>query len=107
MGKTPPYTFSDAEVLARELEHDHVVEAATPWQRESTIGVDIDLTEDAARDLGADTDSKIWVDLSSSPPVVRMPFAGDAEPLYGHLEKAVERASRLIGQGAGLAEADE
>lgn len=107
MGKTPPYTFSDAEVLARELEHDRIVGAATPWQRESTIGVDIDLTEDAARDTGTNPDSKIWVDLSSIPPIVRMPVAGDAEPLYGYLTKAVERASRLIGQGAGLAEADE
>ena len=101
MDKTQPYTFSDAEALACELERDRVVGGAAAERDGPALRVRIDLTEDAVQGVYAGPDHSVWIDLSSYPPGVGMRGVGDAEPLASHLSAAVKAASGLLGLGPG------
>lgn len=99
MSRKPPFTFSDAEVTAREVARHPFVARASAWRRDRMLRVYLDLTASASREYGVPEDGKVWVDLAVRPPRLATRCVGEEQALAGQLADAVERARRLIGRG--------
>ena len=99
MSRKPPFTFSDAEVTAREMARHPLVARASAWRRDRMLRAYLDLTGAAAREYGVPENGKIWVDLAVRPPRLETRCVEGAEALAAQLAEAVGRVRRLIGRG--------
>ena len=102
MSGKPPFTFSDAEVTAREMARHPLVARASAWRRDRMLRVYLDLTAAAAREYGVPENGKVWLDLAVRPPRLETRCAGGGDALAAQLAEAAGRARRLIGRGTDL-----